>query len=72
MAGDNPLHDAEVARDVNEDPGGAMTGAATPTPSDQMPNAPPEVPHGPQGPEIPTQPQTPSDAAPPTPGAPPN
>ena len=72
MAGDDPLHDAAVARDVAPD----THSSTVPTPSDQVPNAPPEImPPPTMNPEIPTQPQTPDDATSPTAptlGSPPN
>lgn len=80
MAGDDPLHDAQIARDREADSSTTtLDPATTPTPSDQMPNAPPEVvaPNGlptPQDRVDPTDPTSPptTPSPPVLPGSPPN
>jgi len=70
MAGDDPLHDAAIAR--GEDPATPVdpAQAQTQTPPSMIPNGPPEIP-APGNPQIPTQPQNPVDPTDPTASPPP-
>lgn len=71
MAGDDPLHDAEIARDGEDRTTTTLDPATTPLPADPVPNAPPEV-VAPGGLPAPADRLDPTDpTAPPPPNPPP-